>query len=203
MSIENPEQKIPTVSGVYQIRCKSNGKIYIGSAVNLRQRWDGHRRALRKQRHHNVHLQAAWNRYAEASFEFTILEQVDVGNLLETEQSWMDRTQCTDPRVGFNLSPRAGSPGDALAETWEGFYDTYGRCGEWAYRQSSGLDPREWPTKAVANNAHWFHSAGRSTSEHHEPESLLSGMWFWRCSHVRIEERETPELQRLDLERRT
>jgi len=67
MSIENPEQKIPTVSGVYQIRCKSNGKIYIGSAVNLRQRWDGHRRALRKQRHHNVHLQAAWNRYGEAS----------------------------------------------------------------------------------------------------------------------------------------
>jgi excinuclease UvrABC nuclease subunit len=27
-------REIPDTSGVYQIRCKSNGKIYVGSAVN-------------------------------------------------------------------------------------------------------------------------------------------------------------------------
>ena len=32
-------REIPTLSGVYQIRCNQNGKIYIGSAVNLEWRW--------------------------------------------------------------------------------------------------------------------------------------------------------------------
>jgi hypothetical protein len=38
----------------------------------------------------------------------------------------MERTGCTDSEVGFNFYPRAGSPGDAFAETWEGFYDPNG-----------------------------------------------------------------------------
>ena len=44
-------QEIPTSSGIYQIRCRANGKIYVGSAVTLRARWDGHRRELRKGLH--------------------------------------------------------------------------------------------------------------------------------------------------------
>jgi group I intron endonuclease len=39
---------LPRASGIYQIRCIPTGKIYVGSAVNLRKRWDQHHRSLRK-----------------------------------------------------------------------------------------------------------------------------------------------------------
>ncbi len=48
MRARKQDREIPDTSGVYQIRCKSNGKIYVGSAVNLRARWDTHRRELRR-----------------------------------------------------------------------------------------------------------------------------------------------------------
>ncbi len=68
---------LPRSSGVYQIRCVPTGKIYIGSAVDLKARWDGHRRRLRRGVHHNAHLQYAWDKYGEASFEFSVLEYAD------------------------------------------------------------------------------------------------------------------------------
>ena len=42
---------LPHTSGVYQIRCIPTGKIYLGSAVNLRKRWEQHYRSLRKGEH--------------------------------------------------------------------------------------------------------------------------------------------------------
>src|SRR5690242_1385119 len=83
-------------SGVYQIRCIPNGKIYVGSAVNLRVRWDQHYRALRRRGHHNAHLQFAWDKYGEASFEFSVLEFVEVVDLLHAKQGWIDKTGCAD-----------------------------------------------------------------------------------------------------------
>ncbi|TLY64902.1 MAG: hypothetical protein E6K45_10960 [Gammaproteobacteria bacterium] len=35
MRARKQDEDIPDTSGVYQIRCKRNGKIYVGSAVNL------------------------------------------------------------------------------------------------------------------------------------------------------------------------
>jgi hypothetical protein len=46
--------------GIYQIRCLANGKVYVGSAADLRRRWGRHRRALSIGKHVNGHLQAAW-----------------------------------------------------------------------------------------------------------------------------------------------
>lgn len=113
-------------SGVYQIRCLPTGKIYIGSAVNLRARWQQHRWSLRRGNHRNVHLQAAWNKYGEENFEFSVLELVEASDLLGAEQEWIDNTGCTNRRIGFNLYPVAGSPGDTLAQVWEGFIDPDG-----------------------------------------------------------------------------
>jgi group I intron endonuclease len=53
---------IPRASGVYQILCKPTGKIYVGSAVNLRGRWLNHRSSLRCGKHPNIVLQRAWNK---------------------------------------------------------------------------------------------------------------------------------------------
>jgi len=102
---------IPSTSGIYWIRCKRNGKIYVGSAVNLRQRWDRHRRALRDKIHHNAPLQQAWNLYGEENFEFEILEHVAEADLLRAEQEWIDRTDCTHRKIGFNICALASSQG--------------------------------------------------------------------------------------------
>jgi group I intron endonuclease len=113
--------KPPRSAGIYQIRCKPTGKIYVGSAVDLVTRWEQHRRELRRGEHHNSHLQNAWVKYGEANFEFLVLEFVSASDLLPVEQAWIDKTKCTDKTVGFNIYPAAGSPGDIFAQIWEGF----------------------------------------------------------------------------------
>lgn len=118
--------KPPRASGVYQIRCIPNGKIYIGSAVDLRDRWDHHCQSLRSGAHRNRHLQNAWDKYGETNFEFSILELVDTADLLSAEQEWIDRSGCVDREIGFNIYDTAGSPGNANAQVWEGFVDPNG-----------------------------------------------------------------------------
>jgi group I intron endonuclease len=111
---------------VYQIRCLPTGKIYIGSAVNLRDRWYRHRWSLNRGHHRNPHLQQAWIKYGEANFEFSILEFVEKDHLLAVEQVWINKTGCTDRTLGFNAYDIAGSPGEANARVWEGFIDPDG-----------------------------------------------------------------------------
>lgn len=120
------EEEIPRASGIYQIRCIPTGKIYVGSAVNLQKRWTQHRSALRHNRHGNKMLQNAWNKYGEYNFDFTLLEFVDKSNLIHKEQEWMDRTDCANRQVGFNIFDAAGSPGDAFVQVWEDFIDPDG-----------------------------------------------------------------------------
>jgi GIY-YIG catalytic domain len=69
MSTGTHTPEVADSPGVYQIRCKRNGKFYVGSAVNLRTRWDTHRRDLRRGSHHNPYLQLAWKLYGEINFE--------------------------------------------------------------------------------------------------------------------------------------
>jgi group I intron endonuclease len=119
--------RIPAgASGVYQIRCVANDKIYIGSSVDLRNRWAFHCRDLRFGRHSNRYLQAAWDDYGSDAFDFTIIEYVSKEELLVVEQYWIDRTRCTDRSVGFNISTIAAWPSPQNIQTWEGFVDPQG-----------------------------------------------------------------------------
>ena len=117
---------IPHTSGVYQIKCTDNGKFYIGSAVDMHDRCEHHRSSLRRGDHTNSHLQAAWNKYGEENFEFTVLEFSKKNGLLHAEQKWIDQSGCTDKEIGFNIYPIASSPGDVNAQVWEGFIDPDG-----------------------------------------------------------------------------
>ena len=98
-------------SAIYAIRNSVNGFQYVGSAVNLKKRWQEHRRLLRAGRHENARLQNAWTKYGEASFAFLILERVaDLACLIAREQFWIDETRSADRRFGYNICPTAGSP---------------------------------------------------------------------------------------------
>lgn len=97
-------------SGIYKILNKVTGKFYIGSAVNLKARWTQHTGKLRSNIHPNRYLQASWNLYGDASFEFIILEYCNKDSLPEREQFWIDTTNCCNREVGYNLYVIAGSP---------------------------------------------------------------------------------------------
>ena len=97
-------------SGIYQIRCTVDGKIYIGSAVNIAKRWASHRCQLRKGRHGNRHLRDAWQLHGESRFAFEILELVaSRADLIAVEQAHLDRTRSFDRNIGYNVCERAGN----------------------------------------------------------------------------------------------
>ena len=98
------------VCGVYRIVNKLNNKIYIGSSVCIKKRFIEHLSALRRNAHHSVHLQNAWNSYGEENFEFEILEVLeDYDNILvEREQYWIDYYRSYDTSFGYNISHYAG-----------------------------------------------------------------------------------------------
>lgn len=117
---------IPHLSGIYQIRCIPNGKIYIGSAVDIYDRCEHHRSSLRRGNHINAHLGAAWDKYGEENFEFSVLELAEPTRLLLLEQEWLDQTKSYERERGFNIYSTAYSPGEANAKIWEGFIDPDG-----------------------------------------------------------------------------
>lgn len=60
--------------GIYKITNTVNGKVYIGQSINIEKRWKRHIYELSKNRHGNLHLQSAWNKYGSSSFVFKVLK---------------------------------------------------------------------------------------------------------------------------------
>jgi group I intron endonuclease len=87
-----------------------NGKFYIGSSKNVRYRWHDHLTELRQNCHSNPRLQNSWNTYGESSFKFEVLEEASEEELLNLEQWWIDKTDCCNREIGFNLCPISSSP---------------------------------------------------------------------------------------------
>lgn len=60
--------------GVYAIKNKITGKMYIGESTNITSRWKTHKQDLNNNTHHSYKLQKEWNEYGESSFQFRIIE---------------------------------------------------------------------------------------------------------------------------------
>lgn len=89
--------------GVYAIVNLANNKVYVGSTVNLSKRFSGHRQALRRGDHPSTHLQHAWTKYGEDTFDFRVLELCTIDELLELEQAWSNHYCSYDPQFGYNI----------------------------------------------------------------------------------------------------
>lgn len=86
--------KIRARPGIYKITCTANGRVYIGSSVDVYARCRNHRWALGANCHCNSHLQNAWNKYGEDAFVFAAVEYVEFSDdLLAREQFWIDKYQ--------------------------------------------------------------------------------------------------------------
>jgi len=63
-------------AGVYQIRNKANGKIFLDSSVNLDASFNRATMELGSGTHRNERLQADWKIFGADQFEFSILAEV-------------------------------------------------------------------------------------------------------------------------------
>ena len=87
-------------SGIYQIKNKINGKVYIGYSKHLSKRKGEHLAALRANKHYNKHLQSSFNQYGELAFEFSVLELCQERYLKEREKHWI--AELNAYQMGYN-----------------------------------------------------------------------------------------------------
>jgi group I intron endonuclease len=105
---EYKERKKP--AGVFQVKNTANGKVFLGSSLNLEGPLNAHRFLLTIGRHRNEALQKDWNEYGPDRFVFEILEVVKVKDdpkfnlsdeLALLEEIWIEKLQPFGER-GYN-----------------------------------------------------------------------------------------------------
>jgi group I intron endonuclease len=103
-------KEAPKVAGIFRITNTANGKIYLGSSLNLHGPLNKHRFVLSIGSHINKALQADWIKCGAAAFVFEIVEKVkpsddpafNVEDELELlEQIWIEKEQPFSDR-GYN-----------------------------------------------------------------------------------------------------
>jgi group I intron endonuclease len=101
-------------SGVYQVRNLTNGKVLLGSSLNLEGPLNRHRFMLKINGHTNRELQRDWNELGPDQFAFEILEVVQIKHdpnfnlrdeLTLLEQIWLERLQPFGER-GYNTNEK-------------------------------------------------------------------------------------------------
>jgi group I intron endonuclease len=97
-------------AGVFQVRNKANGKVLLGSSLNLEGPLNAHKFMLTIGRHRNEALQKDWDQYGADQFAFEILEVITVKDdpnfnlgdeLTLIEQIWIEKIQPFGER-GYN-----------------------------------------------------------------------------------------------------
>lgn len=89
-------------TGIYRIYNTKTDKSYVGQAIDIEVRWNGHKRELEEGCHHNVLLQRDWDKYGKSSFEFSILTECNPVELNVLEKLYMDLYNCTN--TGYNVA---------------------------------------------------------------------------------------------------
>jgi group I intron endonuclease len=105
---EYKERKKP--AGIFQVKNSVNGKVLLGSSLNLEGPLNSIKFMLSIGSHNNKALQKEWNEYGADKFVFEILEVVKVKDdpnfvvkdeLTLLEQIWLEKLQPFGPR-GYN-----------------------------------------------------------------------------------------------------
>ena len=99
---------------IYKIINIKTNKFYIGSTINFEKRKKRHIRDLRKNKHHCLYLQNAYNKYGENVFIFKerILQIKNKEELLQIEERYINF--CWKSGMLYNVSKK-GSGGDLIS----------------------------------------------------------------------------------------
>ena len=100
-------------AGVYQVKNLANGKVLLGSSLNLEGPLNRHKFMLKIGSHTNKELQKDWNELGPDQFTFNILEEVQQhkddpsfnlkDELTLLEMIWLEKLQPFGER-GYNLN---------------------------------------------------------------------------------------------------
>lgn len=100
---------ITKTCGIYEIRNRTNGKMYIGRSSNIESRLAGHKSALKHNRHKNSVLQQAYN--SGDRFDYTILLSCEWRHTSFCERWYIAVFDATNRENGYNISEGGGSTG--------------------------------------------------------------------------------------------
>lgn len=78
------------VCGVYKLINIINNNYYIGSSYNIKIRIRKHFELLKRNSHHSIHFQNAYNKYGKDVFLIELLEICNKNNILNVEQKYLD-----------------------------------------------------------------------------------------------------------------
>lgn len=112
--IKREYKERPKRAGVFQVKNTANGKVLLGSSLNLDGPLNSHQFMLTIGSHQNKALQQEWKEYGADKFVFEVLEEVRVDDnpnfnlddeLTLLEQIWLEKLQPFGER-GYNTSPK-------------------------------------------------------------------------------------------------
>ncbi|MBB6673725.1 GIY-YIG nuclease family protein [Cohnella nanjingensis] len=104
-------KELKTYMGVIQITNRNNGRIYIDSYPNLKNKWMTIRAQLDMGRFANAQLQQDWKAHGPDAFAYEVLEQKDSGEITDMRwelkqilKPWLAQLQPYGDR-GYNRPP--------------------------------------------------------------------------------------------------
>ena len=83
------------ISGIYKIINIITKDFYIGSSKNVKQRWINHKCPSTWKRHSNNPMYLDMQTYGVDEFDFQILEEVEIEQLKEKEQQFIEKMHPT------------------------------------------------------------------------------------------------------------
>ena len=89
--------------GIYQILNLVTGKCYVGSSVNIRERWSNHKWELKKGKHPSPKLQHSWDLHGKEPWDFRILQECPEERLDWLEAFWMDSLNSVQNGYNCNI----------------------------------------------------------------------------------------------------
>jgi group I intron endonuclease len=109
------------MSGIYKMTNIINNKCYIGSAIDIKNRFKQHKSLLKNNKHFNNHLQSSYNKYGKDNFLFEIIENTTNDLLIIREQYWINFLDSNNNEKGYNkrLIPTSNLGIKATKETKE------------------------------------------------------------------------------------
>lgn len=95
----------PKEAGIYKITCIENSKVYIGKAVNIRQRIYSHKSSKHKYYFQRAILKHGWENFKVEILEiFANFDKLkDNGALLEREAYYIELFDSTNIKKGYNI----------------------------------------------------------------------------------------------------
>ena len=84
-----------TISGVYKITNTVTGDFYIGSSKDVKRRWKNHKYYIKCNEHPNNPLYLDMQKYSVDKFELQILAEVEIEQLKEKEQEFIEKLKPT------------------------------------------------------------------------------------------------------------